>query len=653
LRQRRQRGQAIVLIALMLTVLTGMAAIAIDGARAYALRRDMQAAVDSASLAAADRLQQSGSYVSAEQAATSNFGSNLRLYTAPSCTAYGSPGASPWTVTCTFSDGTVLTQVVQVLGPQGSQFSLTATRSLQLQFARILTNGTSPTIAAASTGNVNNLLYAPALAALNQSGCGGVGGSAITVNGSGTLNVKGDLVANGTITIASGAVRVGGDMYARCQGSVPGALNACYPSGASTPCSYPDAAGATRAGSKLVDPNFPAPGPVGGSVGLPGSSVVVSPGIYSALTVLNSGKCWFLSGGVYTFQLGAQNLGDFASNELKPPDEPVYDNNAFRATQFWDTNGVQCSGAIQLQKVSAAHDVPFGIWAFVVTSLRTDTFGGVNYVRESAPSMCEQINLNNHFDAVQLTVSNVPGATSYNIYAAPPGNGCAGPFGLADNLPVSGPVQNTNTSPCPAFSGNGCSLGHESLVLDDQLIPPFAPNAAAAPGTTGAYPPDSELAPLAAGLPNQNPARGPLSRGDRANENNCEVGGVYASCPSAVTPGAVAFVFPAGGCLTVGNGGDTYIFSGYQYNWLSLYEPGSGNPPANTCANTLGAASNTAFIGLMYAPSASISITSPYAFEAAGVGGVIAASLSFSGTLPSVTFGSGYAPVPPASRLTS
>ena len=41
-----QRGQAIVLIAIMLAIVIGMAALAIDGSRAYALRRDLQAAID-------------------------------------------------------------------------------------------------------------------------------------------------------------------------------------------------------------------------------------------------------------------------------------------------------------------------------------------------------------------------------------------------------------------------------------------------------------------------------------------------------------------------------------------------------------------------------------------------------------------------------
>src|SRR5205085_11223483 len=97
------------------------------------------------------------------------------------------------------------------------------------------------------------------------------------------------------------------------------------------------------------------------------------------------------------------------------------------------------------------------------------------------------VNLNNHFDDVQIQISNVPGATSYNVYAAPPPNGCSGPFGLAMNVPVVGSVTNSNLTPCPNVNGNGCSLGNESVTLSTQLAPPFAPNAAAAPGTTGAY----------------------------------------------------------------------------------------------------------------------------------------------------------------------
>src|SRR5436190_14626492 len=175
---------------------------------------------------------------------------------------------------------------------------ISATRPLQLQFARVLTNGATPTLGAGANGDVNNQRFTPAVGALDQSGCGGASGSAITVNGSGTLGVTGDILANGSISVAAGSVAVAGDVYARCQSPVPGDVsNLCYPSGAATPCTYPDIAGATRPGFRLADPGFSAPNVTGGSQGVGGSNVVVLPGVYAALPVLNGGHCWFLSGG--------------------------------------------------------------------------------------------------------------------------------------------------------------------------------------------------------------------------------------------------------------------------------------------------------------------------------------------------------------------
>lgn len=650
MRRADQKGQAIVIIALMLTVLVGMTALAVGGSRAYALRRDLQAASDAAALAAADTMQQTGSYTSAEQAATSSFGTNLRLYAAPSCGAYGTPGSSPWTVTCTYSDGTALTDVARTLGPEGSQFSLTATRNVQLQFAAVLTNGMTSKIAAQSAGGVNDLAYSPTVAGLNGSGCGGTSGNAVVVNGTGTLNVNGDVVANGAISVVSGSLRVAGDINARCQSSVPGAVNACYPSGASAPCSYPDVAGTVRTGFPMADPGYPAP-PSGAGAAFSSGNVVILPGVYASAPILVGGGCWFLTPGVYTFQSGAVNLGDFVSNELKPPDEPDASNNTVRSgSQFWNTNGVRCAGAAQVSAVPGTQPVPVGSWAFLLTAVRTDTYNGVSYQRESAPSVCYTVSAGGGQN-VQIAVSNVPGATSYNIYASPPSAGgtCAGPFGLAANLAVAGTPQNNNLGGCPAPTGPGCSLGNESIRLNSsQLGPPFGPNGTAAPDTAGAYPPSSETAPLAFGLPNQNPGRGNGVTGDRANENECRAtAGGATTCPSPITPGAVEFYFPNGACLGTSNSSDTYVFSGYQYDWISAYEP-----TGNTCGNVIGAHGNSAFIGLFYAPDASMSVTSAYVAEASGTGGFMLGSITFSGSLPSITLSLNYAPTPPASRLT-
>ncbi len=443
--RRSQSGQAIVLIGLMITVLIGMVAIAIDGSRAYALRRDLQAAVDAAALAAGDKLQQTGSYVSAEQAATAIFGTNLRLYIAPSCSSgYGSPGAAPFFVTCTYPDGTALTQVVSNLGPQGSQFTISGTRSLQLQFARILTNGTNPTLAGSATGSVNNLRYAAALTALDQAGCGGAPGNALTVGGGGTLNVVGDVVSNGAISVPIGTLAVAGDIYARCQPSVPGSAMECYPSDASPPCTYPNVAGATRTGFHLADPNYPPPLVVGGSQGMPASDVVLAPGLYAADPSFSTSRCYFLSAGMYDWQGGYTNAGGFVSNELKPPDEPVSNNNTVLGHQMWNTGGVNCAGSFQLSSQLGTAIPREGTWAIELTATRTETYNGTNYKRESAPSMCRTVVIGD-FSVIKIAVSNVPGATAYSVYAAPPTNVCNGPFGFAGSLLVAGAVHNEST----------------------------------------------------------------------------------------------------------------------------------------------------------------------------------------------------------------
>jgi Flp pilus assembly protein TadG len=644
-------------MAIMIVVLIGMSALAIDGSRAYRLRRDLQAAVDAAALAAGDTLQWTSSYPQAEQAASASFGMNLRLYGAPSCSpGFAAPGSSPLTVTCTYSDGSKLVDTISALGPRGSQFSLTASSPLSLQLARVLTNASSLTLAASSSARVGNLLYSPTIAAVSQAGCGGVPGNAITIASGGNLAVVGDVVSNGTITTGPGSANVAGDVYARCQASVPGVTNLCYPSGAAPPCTSPDVAGVTRTGYGFADPNYPAPVVAGGNQPAPGSSVVVQPGMYTADPAFSTGVCYFLAGGVYVWQGGYTNDGDFVSNELKPPDEPNATNNTLLAGhQFWNEDNHNCAGSAQFSVVSGFKDIPVGTWSFVVTSTRSTTYNGQSFLRESAPSVCYTAKITGANQNVLVRVSNVPGATAYNIYAGPSGS-CGGPFGLAASLLVAGTPQNDSTGGCPVYSGPGCSLGNESITLSGATLGSgFSPNSAAPPGFPGAFPPTGETPPLRVNLPNENANRNAPPAGDRANENQCAtVVGALTSCPGAVTPGAVAFVIPSGGCVNATTNGDTYVFSGYQYNWMVVYEPNTANPPANTCSNQFAAAIDSAFIGLIYTPSATITLRKASTFRTDEVGGIIASTLTFSGQLPTIIGDPGdYGPAPPASKLVS
>ncbi len=644
----------------MVAIVVGMAALAVDGARAYALRRDLQAATDASALAAGDSYQQFRNYITAEAAATTSFGRNIRLYVSPSCSPiYGAP---PRTIRCTYSDpeGTVLTEVVTALGAAGVQFTISASRSLVLQFARILTSGSAPQLSAAASASVNNLLYTPTVAALSPAGCGGMPGNAITTTSGGTLNIVGDMVSSGAISIA-GSASIAGDVYARCQSSVTGVTTTCYPSGDLPPCTYPNIVGVTRSGYNFADPGYPAPPLVGSAQPRPptgGGPVVLAPGSYAMDPALGAGLCYFLAGGVYKWQGGYTNNGSFVSNELRPPDEPMYNNNTIIAGhQLWNTDSVGCAGSFQVNSQSGSPVIPReGTWAFVLTSVRSAIYNGVSYTRESAPSMCRTVSVGDN-QVVQIQVSNVPGAVSYNVYAAP-SNGCSGQFGLAGSITVVGSVQNTATmgGVCPAFSGTGCSLGHESAVFDGgPLGTAFILNAFGAPDVVGSPPPDGETAPLRSNLPNENANRASPPHGDRANENQCDtVAAALTTCAGPITPGAVAFVIPSGGCLNDTISGDNVVFSGYQYNWMVVYEPGAAYPPANTCSNFIGAATDSAFIGFFYAPAAAITISKASSFRTDEVGGVMGNTLTFSGLLPTILGDPAeYGPVPPAAKLTN
>src|SRR5438309_7427594 len=94
-----QRGQAIVLVALMIVVLLGFVGLAIDGGRAYLDRRHLQAAADAAALAAAYNYMNTTDYAQSEQAAAQTYASNEELYGTVSCSGLGT-----LTANCTFSD---------------------------------------------------------------------------------------------------------------------------------------------------------------------------------------------------------------------------------------------------------------------------------------------------------------------------------------------------------------------------------------------------------------------------------------------------------------------------------------------------------------------------------------------------------------------
>jgi hypothetical protein len=434
-------------------------------------------------------------------------------------------------------------------------------------------------------------------------------------------------------------------------------------------------------GWTMPDPGYPLPPLNASSQSWSSSSgSVEQPGTYTSDP--RPSGCYFLAGGVYNFKAGITENGGFVSNELRPPDEPnmmtagvpnfttlraaltgtnqqqilvntlpgavqqnsqvflegqlpftVSANAAAGATviniskqtiagtvpngavlsiralpQFWDLNG-SCGSSFSAVPNGAG--TLNGTESVEVTAVRWEPNGVANctgpatptcYLRESAPSMCKTVTLGN--GVLKVSATTDPGAQYFNVYIAQNGS-CSG-FAYLTTF-AAGSFANINSSTFPV----GWPAGQPS-------------------------PPDQQGMPLATGLPNANPAPGTPPRGDLANEGHCvdTSTGAGIACPGALTPGAVVIYIPNGGCIDQHGTGDMYLFSGYQYQRVVLYEPGpeqSSQP--NTCTgNKVNGAGFTSLIGIFYMPAASVTINGNSAYQATIAGGVIAWTASIIGT---------------------
>lgn len=708
----RQRGQAIVLVALMMVVMFGVLGLALDGGRAYLDRRDLQAAVDAAALAAAYNYMNTNDYSQAEQAATNQYASNQRLYSSPTCTGYGTLNA-----TCAFGDVTsqVLTLTVVSRSIAGTTFTATASHQIGVTVMQVLGSGVV-TIGATATALARKPgTNGAAIQTLSPGNCNG-GTNSLTFTGSSTTYVSGDIWSNGSVfdnsNQAGGAVN----------GNVVGVCPTTPFLGTPAPWMV---TGVQTNGWNMPDPGYgmptlPANNPTWNSA----NGSVEVPGLYTGDPKVTSSTslCYFLSGGVYDFSAGFTQNAGFVSNELRPPDEASLQANgqpnltttassltgnissipvsslptaiagstsqhssyvsvggqtfvvassgaaasstatsiplknpaqsvsgsipsgswlSVRAyNQFWDSNESSpdangCSAAFAPTTTgSDSNNPPVGAqtWGVELTAVRwSSNPPGTTcsaqspscYLRESAPSMCKTVSVGNN-QVIKIAVTSLsgktsapdPGAQDFNVYLSPSGS-CQGPFGYATEFSNSGNFGTTI---------NGSTLAGWSLNANGTL------------DSAGAPPPDGEQPPTAAGLPNSNPPAGTPPHGDLANEGHCvdPTTGNNIACPSSWTPGAVEIFIPGGGnnstCLNLQGGGDFYVFTGYQYGRILLYEPGpEQQPPPNTCSNNVAGAGITSLIGIFYVPAASVTIVGSSSYLATIAGGVIAWTASIKG----------------------
>ena len=657
----RERAQAIVLIALMMAVLVGFVALAIDSARAFDARRVLQDATDAAALAGATSYQAGHGWTTAETDLFQLFERDVRIAPGELCspTAFAIPAAGGTaTITCNLSGaaGYQLTVTATDGGPSGQVISLLARRPLVVALMQVLGGVPTLTIQAAGAATANELARTPALGGLSYDNtCAGGSGATASLriqNKTNFATVTGDVASNGSLNLDNQSfLHLAGNVLTRCAAPVnPDHITyECWKSGATPPCSGSDVAGQLLStADRLADPGYLPPGHPAGNQGIPGSSVILSPGIYTANPNLGSGgPCYFLAGGVYEWQGGLSINSGTVSNELKPPAEPVPGGGQ----QFWQH--ANCHGDFSVTAAAGPNPLQPGSYSVVVTSLRTDVVNGTTYTRESVPSVCKSVTVAGG-DIVKLTISNVPGAANYNLYTTGLNGNCTGTFNLVSGTITAGAESNATVSGCPSTTSpyTNCTLGHPIVIYDNTATT----NAAV-------HPPVGETTAFAGGLPYQDVARAPPPGGDLANENHCaNPAGVSVACPAAgtpnvttnfVTPGAVLMYVNSSTCLNL-TAGDAFLFSGYQYDWMLNYEP-----PTTTCTNSWNGVYNSAAIGMSYTPGAAFNITGDggtfddtWSLEAP-MGGIVAATIHIANSSGLVVdWDPNYAPVPGGPRLT-
>jgi Putative Flp pilus-assembly TadE/G-like len=712
-KRRAQGGQAIVLVAILILVLFGMLGLAIDSGRAYVDRRDQQAAVDAAALAAGDWYENfSNLYGSTLPNAKQVYQSDLHLYGGPSSdsntTAFvGTNGnLRQDTDVVTYAGGYTLTIVATNTQFNGYQFTFTTSHLLPLAFIQIFGGGPNITITATATAIVGNQRQTPALLTLSTDKC------SMDLKGGTTLTILGDVYSNGTACVDA-ALQEAGNCYGAAGSTCGDASYYCYNGSAGfVPYPPPCKAGDLLGGPVVPAPTLPDPGYQATSVpyySTPqsynqfnrGTWTDMRPGQYGSFHLSGgSASCAFLDAGVYTWTNGyiSDATGSLLSNELKAPDEerasaPGTTNLA--NPQFWNQNGVTCSGEFNLTAVSAPsnglkHQGGSGNWGVELTSGRFDPFLDPTITpdpcfsvagcrRESAPSECQQVStIDTSNPGIDVNITrNAPGAQYYYVYMNP--SGCdgnqdnfsfvdsflapgwtdgggppasaVGPYPSGSNVTLKNGV---NGWPCAVVGVTICNIAYNNLSPTARCY--------AQSRTTLCQPPVDEVAPFC--FSNCPPPAGsiaqtnapmsleyrPYAGGDVANENYCVVspnpGDPSSPCATAkITPGAVQFYFPNGSCMSQNAQGATFVFSGEQYNWIVIYMPAS-----NTCANNLNGGSATQYIGTIYTPGATWSINGGNIAPLAGQ--VICYSAAVSGSSGvGIDFNPNYSPAPPAARL--
>lgn len=620
---RRQKGQAIVLVALILVVLFGFLGLAVDSGRIYIDRRELQTAADSAALAAADAFWNAHSAgqsdAAADSAATAAGARVFALNEHLDPTSFAASGNGAYSMS---GYALTLSRLTPAAPNAANVYEARASEQVPVTIMAALGTASSVQIVAAARATVGAQFSSPVLMTLSTGDCSGNNaGSSLTIQGNSTAILTGSVYDNGSVfaNSASSTAAVTESIFENCT-PLSGLAQIQY--GAAYPNSPP-----------MPDPLFGYDqlqqvlyGPYASlAPSSPGTEVEIGPGPYAVDPRLNGTNCYFLEPGIYNWQGGFTSNGAFASNELTAPDDP-----------FWDNNGAGCAGSVRASAVPGTSLPHLTTWGVEVTAVRTDA----GYVRESMPSgipsglpstgvppqTCVTVSVGAN-QGIQVAVSNSPGARGYRFYLSP--TGCSGPFGFAgeyvfpatfiehtDNQTIKSCPYTPALPAAPGAGTSACSLGYTvSPVFDGTLI-------------SGSWTVIGTQCSSSSPVSGCRPPAGGIT-GDRANQHY-----IVGTGSSALTPGAVQFYFSGNSCLDQQGGGAVYAFSGVQFGYVVLYAPG-------TCSNNSGVPQNskltggsyTQYIGVTYFPRSGLSISGGNISPVAGAIIVYSAVITGGGNL--------------------
>jgi hypothetical protein len=532
--RKLQDGQAIVLIALLILVLFGMLGLAIDSGRSYVDRRDQQAAVDAAALAAGDWYDNYPDVpdlsVKTIPQARQVYENNLHLYggvlfESTSSGFVGTGNAFPQNIWVdTFSGGYTLTITATDTIFNGYQFKIDSQHQFPLAFMQIFGGPANVNISATASAIVGNQRQTPALLTLSNQAC------ATQLQGNGSLTMLGDAYTNGTeCESGSSNLNLAGNCYGATGSQCNLAVFYCYSANPNTvPYDPATNGGVCRSGDTQGRPVVPAPvlpdpgylAPSVWAYSAPGFTTdrgtytEMAPGSYNNFSLTGGAGCYFLDAGIYTWNGGYTSHGGFVSNELKAPNEELSSvvagvvvgpgTTAGANPPFWPSG---CRGGFTAAPVSVTggngmkHGAGGGTWGIELTAVRHDTFNDTTITapnpiqlcapvagcrRESAPSACTLVSTTDDVSGPQgINVNitkNSPGAQYYNVYINPHGcDGVPNNFSFVNKFTAPGsPYPNGGSGttlvggiqgwPCPVATVTICNVDYNQLTTTAQCF---------------------------------------------------------------------------------------------------------------------------------------------------------------------------------------